>query len=519
MTKYRDGDFYINNANQDFYLRENGAWVRKGNIRDEGSTGLVGVAPIIGLGFTMQSPVQRIRYLTPDTIGLGFDQANTVDRIRLLVAAMRLGPTMTAAVERWLLLTANMNLGVMMDADVEVLAGGLVSINADIALGTTMTGEVVPLIRAIQADMDLGLSASAALTKYIKAAMAVGFSQSTTLTVAPPTQQMIVGMTASPFLSMYTPSGSRHDASSAAPVVSRSTQATSEYAIVLNTISTKINASLFDITGSTPVKVLDQVLSPPFDTVSSTTALDPTGQYLVLGNPSSPYFEVLDIANGLASLTGTGGLFENLKANGSQSVLSMDWGANGVLAVGLSASPWFQLFDMTTGGTPISIPATGFGGPMRAVKFSGDGNYLFATGTFLVLGGEADFAWWDTATWTLKTKPTSTVTGANCYQSGLSVNFDGTFIASGTQKTGEVLVTWTRSGNTVTKNSAPASAPTTSNALALTRITSDGTRLFHLGSAASGTSLFQYSIPGLSLQTAWTSQPFSAGSFAPTPDF
>ena len=30
---YNDGDFYIDVSNQDFYLRESGAWVLKGNIR------------------------------------------------------------------------------------------------------------------------------------------------------------------------------------------------------------------------------------------------------------------------------------------------------------------------------------------------------------------------------------------------------------------------------------------------------------------------------------------------------
>jgi hypothetical protein len=32
---YNDGDFYIDTSNQDFWLRESGAWVRKGNVRDD----------------------------------------------------------------------------------------------------------------------------------------------------------------------------------------------------------------------------------------------------------------------------------------------------------------------------------------------------------------------------------------------------------------------------------------------------------------------------------------------------
>lgn len=103
MRPPRDGDFYINNANQDFWLRENGVWVRKGNIRDEGSTGLVGITPILTQGFTQSAQVDRWRYLAPAAEGYGFNMAVTVDQIRQvhdLAASMALGYNEAAVVQR-----------------------------------------------------------------------------------------------------------------------------------------------------------------------------------------------------------------------------------------------------------------------------------------------------------------------------------------------------------------------------------------------------------------------------------
>jgi WD40 repeat protein len=293
---------------------------------------------------------------------------------------------------------------------------------------------------------------------------------------------------------------------------------TRQYAFAFASVSSLSYLEVFDITTTPPTYVGQFTIASPWNATPSAVCVDPDGRYLVLGSTTSPYIEVLDIYNGFASLTGSGGLFETLK-NNAIAANDLSWSSQGVLAVlRQSPSPFLSLYDMSSGGSPLTSPSDNITTSPRAIKFSGDGNYLFCTGTFQTVGGDAEFSWWDTATWTLQTNPAATVNNANLAQKSLAVNYDGTFIASGTQKTGETLVAWTRSGSVLTKQTI-SSLPTTNNVQAIPIINKAGTRLYLLGQGSSGQTLFEYTVPGLVLQSAWSSQPFTYNGLAATPDF
>ena len=205
------GQFYIQNDNQDFWMYElNGGvyrWVRKGNIRDEGSTGIVSVQPNLGHGFNMAvTALDRIMYLgtIAQDVGYSLDVAELL-RIRLITTAMSLGYSEAAAITltKQIIMTAS-DLGISMQALVHTDASGLVELGT-VAVGlgfdqATMVDRLVSLAAAMNVgysqsnaltilhylgnvDIAIGAAqaASLSLTVPIVASMALGFANSTTL--------------------------------------------------------------------------------------------------------------------------------------------------------------------------------------------------------------------------------------------------------------------------------------------------------------------------------------------------
>lgn len=334
---------------------------------------------------------------------------------------------------------------------------------------------------------------------------------------AAPVNKIVLALVGTPFIAVYDNGVKESDP--ATIVVSETIvgrlQASSDYAFLFgDMLASQSNlVSPYDITGAQPVYNSARAINPlpsPFNGSLNVTCVSPDGRYVVITTGSSPYIEVFDTANGMATVTGAGQEFSALKAAvRTLAPAGMDWGTNGVLALAYTTSPFLRLHDMAgAAGAALTNPSqASITGALRDAAFSGDGKYLFAVGTFPSVGADAQFAWWDTTSWTLQTAPAATVNGVSFAQFGLSVNYDGTFVAAGTQKSGEWLVTWSRSGSTLTKNAAPSSPPAANTTQAITEISNDGKTLYFANRSASGQSIYEYSIPGLVLATAWATQP------------
>lgn len=187
------GSFYINNSNQDFYLKElvNGvpAWVRKGNIRDDGTTGVLTVSPIIAVGFDFNAVVQRYRFLAPASSDLGFALSTAVERIRYLASAMDFG---FAALTT---LTGELFLGPL-TFDVGLAQASLlltdVRITATMDMGMTET--VTPqLWHMLTPSIDMGMTETVLFQVNLAASMAMGVSQASAIEVALSASSMAVG--------------------------------------------------------------------------------------------------------------------------------------------------------------------------------------------------------------------------------------------------------------------------------------------------------------------------------------
>jgi hypothetical protein len=196
----RDGTSYINDSNQDFWLRESGVWVRKGNIRDEGAGGIVNIAPVTALGFAQSVSITRTRFLESTLMDLGASMSAVLTRSRMVAASMHLGFDMSVArVERIKTLAASMALGANVDA---VLSHASIVIELEAALGFSMDVQLlrerwiaasmafgvsqdsVPeLDEMLQASMGVGVSmdASLVLVREIAASMAMGFDEAASL--------------------------------------------------------------------------------------------------------------------------------------------------------------------------------------------------------------------------------------------------------------------------------------------------------------------------------------------------
>jgi hypothetical protein len=180
----RDGTAYINDSNQDFWLRETGVWVRKGNIRDEGSQGIVGIQPIIGTGLNMSATVDRIRYTGTIAAALGIDMTALVDRSRYLVASGDMGAVLNVVLDRIREVPANLTAGFDMNVVVSIIATEIIYLTASMDVGLSQTS-IVDRIRALSAAMDSGLTMNSTVerTRQLIVAQDVGLSMDSTLTV------------------------------------------------------------------------------------------------------------------------------------------------------------------------------------------------------------------------------------------------------------------------------------------------------------------------------------------------
>lgn len=342
----QNGDFYIQRSNQDFWLRENGVWVRKGNIRDEGSSGLVGVQPIMGFGFNQASAVQRIRYLGQVDKDFGLDNSvDHVDRIRLLVAALNLGFSDAVALRHIRLLTLSLQLGYAQSAS------------------------AVHRSRMLAAAMDLGLDLASAVDQgqgeeEIAAAMQLGFSQMSALE----RHRYIAASIGLGF----------DEAANVLPLIK---EVSAQMALGFNEAASVLHAPpgflVYTTAASPRVVFLDGRLSKLADPASlpnaspTALAISPDDRWVAVGAPntagSANEVWMYDLSSGQPvysfSVTLTSGQANDVAFNA----------AGTRMAIALSASPWVRVIE-TTGWTDVTAPAPGKA--TRCVAWSPDGTKL-----------------------------------------------------------------------------------------------------------------------------------------------
>lgn len=203
------GNFYIQNDNQDFWLYELRAdgtpgWVRKGNIRDEGTGGLVNVPPVVAHGFDQEvtrldlwrylpdeatptnsdlgfitdiAALDRIRYLGGVPIDIGFMvPVPVVQRIRFLTQSHALGFTTTLQLTRSIQLAAAMSLGFTMAAGAD--ASTIHYLTSNQSSGFTIGALSLQRSRELTAAFALGYSQVQGFQKFLVASPSLGFNMS-----------------------------------------------------------------------------------------------------------------------------------------------------------------------------------------------------------------------------------------------------------------------------------------------------------------------------------------------------
>lgn len=491
MATPRIGDFYIQKSNQDFFLRELvagvPAWVRKGNIRDEGSSGIIGISPVINQGYTMGVSLTRTQFLESVAMDLGFDVAVEVDRLRELQALnMGQGFVMAAAVQRIRQLAAAKDYGFEMEATVTSVAGNLEEIAASMALGFNQAA-VLTRSRQLAAAMALGYLQSDPLTRQtlLTAAMAVGFTQATALTrsrqlaaamalgysqsdpltrktlltsamafgysqASPITHQSLVYKTAvgdngTPFIHVYEgkTQGTTHSNPATLPVsggtfgVSFSPDGT-KLAVTSNATTNAI--AIYDVTGGATT------LITRFNAPTSARAVrcqwSPDSNYLVVALDATPFFAVYATSTWtkLANPATLPSLFSQAVAFNAQSnrVLVSE-GSNLIRVYSLSGTTLTSLSTLATGFDPTQI------------EFSSDGTLMAVSEN----GTPGLETWTVTSSGTVFTKDTAFASSVTAAQ-GLAINNAKTRIAVGLVSSPFIAV-YTLPGRTL--NSNPASLP------------------------------------------------------------
>lgn len=179
------GQFYIQKENQDFWLYElvDGVpqWVRKGNIRDEGTSGIVGVQPNIALGFAQEViALDRWKILPSVTMLLGADEAVAkLERIMLLPPAGNTsGFDMSADVRRirQVLPVGPMSLGF----DAEATFGQFLQVS--MTFGVSQQQAFIKYLQASSTSAGFTQAITLLRIKAIAASMALGSSQATAVT-------------------------------------------------------------------------------------------------------------------------------------------------------------------------------------------------------------------------------------------------------------------------------------------------------------------------------------------------
>jgi hypothetical protein len=403
----RDGDFYINNANQDFWLRENGAWVRKGNIRDEGTSGLVGVQPILNLGFAQASAVQRIRLLAPGAQAMGFATAVAVDRIRQLSASMTLGYGMLSPLDRLRAVAAAIDVGMGLAAVADAIPSAVINLAAAMGFGSIVSPVVVGRERDLVAPMNFGSDVSAVLVlrvRQLTASMALGVDETAAIQqIKAVAASMAMGYDETVALQRIRAlTSSIAVGYSEAAAVTRSRQLTDSVAMgflqtsaiqQIKAVTASLAMGYSEAAAVTRIRQLTDSVAMGFAQASTVSLTAPSGN-VVIGLSVSPFTLWYDSNLSLLTTSWT---------VPAASIQAIEFSPDKSLLVIATSSALFR-YDMT-GATPVykgamtSPPAWAH---ISALAFSADSTRLAVVDSQL-----SPFTWvFNTSTWTTVTAPT-----------------------------------------------------------------------------------------------------------------
>lgn len=533
-----DDSFYVQRSNQDFWVRESGVWVRKGNIRDEGTDGIVTITPIVDMGMTMQARVDRIiaiasdmdfgyfqdtgdlirtRFLTPGAMGLGYSQANAVNRVKQITTAMSLG-----------YVQAN----VINELPVEQIV-------ADFDFGMDMEADVFPLIRVIAADMVLGYSQASPLTrtKFLSASMGLGFNEAATLQREKlVSAAMAYGYSETAAIQRRKQLTAAHTYGYAqASVVTH--QAQSPSLLVMAGVTTPF-MTVYD---SSLVKVTKTWTTPAGNLTC--VAISPDKRWIAVGGSTSPFLQIYDTGTGVPVLV-TGVTFSGLTSvshvaftKDSSTLLVLDvttpflyaystsgWGsligagitrptglANTAAltvhpdgtkyAIGFNASPWMVEYNLAA-GTPVGVLPTG-SAFVRGLSYNtvdtGGTNYLAYE------WNGPTFAWYNANTGVTLTNPANPTAGNPTHlQHSVRMNADGTkCLVAGSAAVTEYRII-TRSGTTLS-NATLGTVPT--DPIRGGVWSKDGTKLIAFVTGPNGNFMYSYDASTLVKDATNANQP------------
>jgi hypothetical protein len=459
------GQFYIQNENQDLWLYErvNGIpqWVRKGNIRDEGTSGLVGIQPILSQGFNMGLTLQRIRYLDPTfhSAGFGMDVLE-LQRIRLLTAAFDFGLGMSPPpiVDRVVALNVMMALGFNEAAAVHLTAGVDLSVNMQLGFSEAAA---IQRIRQLSVNMGLGFSEAAAIQRirFLTASMALGSSQSNTLNHAAAPKFLVESDNASPFVRWLDSSLTK--ISDPATIPTTLVQA-ADISSSFTAVATPSTLLIYDMTSGAPVKVTGPASPPAWSNIVKLQFSPDGSKLMVIDNTVSPFVWVYNTST-WTTVTAP---------NPGRAVQQAVWSPDGSkIALGCMSSSFLSIYNASTGAL-ITSPATQPVATVRGLAWSPDGNHLAmadASNAFIV---------YRTDTWAKLADPATMPSGSvSSLGNVLAISPDSSKIALGTNGTPFLWVySLNAAAHTLTYIAAPATLPTAQvRALAFK---ADGSALF-----------------------------------------
>lgn len=413
MAVPRVGDFYIQRSNQDFWLRElvSGVptWVRKGNIRDEGASGIISITPVVALGFNMGVQVTRTTFLQSAAQDLGLDFEVILTRVSRVAASMDVGIQMSAILDL-------------------VETGATESIAASMALGFDQSTSLVTRTRLISASFAVGSDQAAALrrTTLLQANSAMGFSQATTLLVRTTllTISMAQGFSQATTLRRTTLlTAAMAEGFSQATALRRTTRLTASMAegfsqaatlLVRTTrLTVPMAEGFLQASALRRTTLLTPAMAEGFSQASPLTHVAPIPGFLVIGSGTTPFMTVYD-----STLTKVTKTWTTPAGNISSVAISPN---KQFIAVGMNASPFLQIYDCTT-GVPVLVTSgvSGFSTVTdvpSGLEFTKDGTKLLVTWALTPF-----IRLFDTASWTT----TGSVPTLSAGPSMISMHPDGT---------------------------------------------------------------------------------------------
>jgi len=484
-----DGSFYIQRSNQDFWLRENGLWVRKGNIRDDGASGLVNVAPVITQGFDLSATLSRRRFLESMDDEIGFDLAATLDRIRDIVNTHGYGVAFQATLDRIRPLVAASAYGLTMSSVLTVIAASSLDLavsfdygmtmsiamlrkrdiavseaygaamnvtldrkrdvgdlgQAQLAYGLNMTAPSIIRQRRIAASMAYGFSQSTSLSPIlgVTVAASVGFSMTVTLIGA--FRFLIEGDASSPFVRWLDATLTK--VSDPATIPSGAVQTVdSSPDGKFTAVATATAILIYDMTSGAPIKVTGIASPPSWLNIVKIKFSPDSSKLLVIDNTVSPFVWVYNTSTWTTTTA----------PNPGRAVQQAAWSGDGTkIALGLMATPFLVIYTASTGAV-LTTPATQAAGTVRGMSWSADGAHL------ALQSASTDFLVYRTDTWATLSPPATLPAGATAsLPNTVEFSPDSTKVVF---STGTSPFMWVYSltgtgGNTLTYISPPSTLP------------------------------------------------------------